>query len=211
MIIEERSKNIMCCIYLLLQNGANPSLGDINGITPLNMAVQQQCYESIQLLLKYHADPNVMISNVDKLLDDHILRTYKLSLPPHKIQHQISNDWTALHVAAYNSSEAFIAILLQHNANPNIQNNYGYTPLHLAVWRHSEASDIYSNNQLSMDDISPPNYHETCIRLLLQSTIDPDILDNTGHPAKYYATNSHIRDLIESYEPLTKCAIDQSP
>lgn len=77
----------------------------------------------------------------------------------------------------------FIKLLLDANANPNIQNSKGWTPLHLTA--------IYKN--------------ESCAQLLLEYGADYDIQDNDGQTAKSIAHNQKIVDRIENFEiPIIK-------
>ena len=48
---------------MLLDNGANPTLGDKRGLTVLHYAARQGFMEIVKLLLKYGADINLRDSN----------------------------------------------------------------------------------------------------------------------------------------------------
>ena len=52
------------------------------------------------------------------------------------------NDTTALHIAASNNDIKTIEVLLKHNANTNLRDRYGRTPLDIAVgFSHTAAAD----------------------------------------------------------------------
>lgn len=51
---------------------------------------------------------------------------------------QDDNQWTALHFASFERIEIATAKLLEHGANPNIKDNLGRTPLHVAITSKAE-------------------------------------------------------------------------
>ena len=90
---------------LLYQRGADINVRGFQGRTPLISASSRKHLEMVQWLLHRGADPNI---------SDEIYR------------------WTALHWVAQDDDLIIAQMLLQHNADPNIQNSKGEIPLHTA-------------------------------------------------------------------------------
>ena len=72
-----------------------------------------------------------------------------------------------LHIAAQNGYLEIVELLLEHGANPNVQDNDGRTPLHYAV----------------------ENCHVDVARVLLDHGADPTIRDNEGMTPLDYSSN----------------------
>jgi ankyrin repeat protein len=72
-----------------------------------------------------------------------------------------------LHIAARNGYLEIVELLLEHGANPNVQDNDGRTPLHYAV----------------------ENCHVGVARVLLDHGADPTIRDNNGMTPLDYGSN----------------------
>ncbi|KAJ5071521.1 mitogen-activated protein kinase kinase kinase [Anaeramoeba ignava] len=94
------------CIKVLLENGADPNLGNENYGFPLKMAVSNNFYEITNLLLEFGA-------NVD--------------------QADQKNQETALHFAVFSSNERITKLLLSFGANPFLKDEFDETPIDLAT------------------------------------------------------------------------------
>ena len=118
-------------ISMLLDKGADPNAQDSNGRPPLFNTSDP---EIGRLLVQHKADVNArtaegntpMMSTGDTNYLEFLLDAGA------KTDLQETNGNTALHFEAFNARASFVAILLGHNANPNIQNSAGYTPLDIA-------------------------------------------------------------------------------
>jgi ankyrin repeat protein len=119
-------------VPLLLAKGADPNAKNQYGAPPLFYAEDP---EVARQLIEHQADVNAQLaegktplmslahnSNVVAVLID----------SGAKVDTQDNNGNAALHMAVYYSSPGSVALLLAHKANPNIQNNLGYTPRDLA-------------------------------------------------------------------------------
>ena len=95
------------CVQLLLAKGANPTLYNHRGYTPLHLASRTSNFECVVLLLEGGADPNA------KDLDQR----------------------TPLHAAIGKSENSLdiIETLIAHGADVNQKDVYGFTSLHLAA------------------------------------------------------------------------------
>jgi ankyrin repeat protein len=100
----------------LLDNGADPTVRDNDGITPFHLAASYS--EDIDLL-------NLILSN-EKQVD---------------IDEKNESGMTALHMAMIKSNATAARYLIKNQANPNVADENGCTPLHLAV-KHSKDMDI---------------------------------------------------------------------
>lgn len=127
-------------VSLLLDKGANPNAKDSTGFPPLFHTTDPQI---ARLLLNYKADVNVRAVDGQTPLmrtgDTNYLQF--LLEAGAKIDLQDTNGETALHHAILDAQPLnCITILLDHKANPNIQDNTGYTPLDLVNARISNPS-----------------------------------------------------------------------
>jgi ankyrin repeat protein len=98
--------------------------------------------------------------------------------------HDISEQWTALHLAARDQNEAVVRLLLEAGANVDALDSFNNTPLVRAVFHSS------------------PN--PAVIRLLLQYGADPYKENNTGSSAVDIARIMGQNDLVAILEGRTK-------
>ena len=90
-------------VNLLLQKGANPNISQIDGLTPLHLAVNRQNILIIKELLKYKADPN---------------------------SKNLLYEQSPLHFAIKNNVDPMILlILVQYNGNLTMKDKFGKRPL----------------------------------------------------------------------------------
>ena len=133
----------VCCdnnqtlLYWLLEYGANPNLVELkNQCSPLIVASANGYLEIVRTLLQ----------------------TYEVT-----INHQDSNNATALYKACENGHSAVVEMLLMNGADPNIR---------------YKSRGIY----LSPLSISYLNKHYDLIPLLLNANANPDTYDSVGNP-----------------------------
>ncbi|MCA9424298.1 MAG: ankyrin repeat domain-containing protein, partial [Candidatus Omnitrophica bacterium] len=87
---------------------------------------------------------------------------------------------TPLHIAAFEGSEEILGIVLDHGADPDVQDSFGLTPLHLAVTEG----------------------HEGVCRALLERGADTNTKDLNGRTPLGVAlleSKAEIADLLRSY------------
>jgi ankyrin repeat protein len=138
--------NSVTWVRWFLKNGADPTIRNEDGHTPFHVAVDNaKDFEILNLLLEN--------GKVD-------------------INETTHRGRTALHIAVLNSNTATAAFLLSKEANPNVTDEDGLTPLHWAVW-YAKDMDI--------------------VELLVNhKDIDVNCLNNAGSSALDYAmTNKH--------------------
>lgn len=93
---------------LLIEKEVDINMKNNLGYTPLLLAVRNNNYTFVNLLLEFMADPNT-------------------------ISDEISGSETTLTIAAENNYYDIASVLLDYGANPNEKNKLGYGPLHLAA------------------------------------------------------------------------------
>lgn len=95
------------CVQILLHAGSSHSVVNDKNQTPLHLAAKAQCAESVEILLELGAEVNAL--DIDKR--------------------------TALHSAVCKAFLSFhvVEVLVKWGANVNIQDRYGYAPLHIAA------------------------------------------------------------------------------
>ena len=175
----------------LLQSGANPNAkgavdwgvdfgsaerfgGGKPSVSPLFLAVSMKQLPSVQLLLKFQADPNdsqtgnpsplfwvlekpdIVRALLDAGAKAEASETSFFNFAPG--QSQIYNETLLQKAASQNLAET-VALLLQHGANPNAREERGNTALHYAAFNLSD---------------------EKVFALLLDHKADPNLRNNNG-------------------------------
>ena len=110
---------------------------------------------------------------------------------------------------------AWIKDLLEKGANVNINNEFGMTPLHLAVWlRNADVSEILISygadvNARDMGGFTPLHYavhqHDAeLVRLLLNSGADPTLGNNFGDTPLDFARRHGLTDIAKLIEEFSR-------
>lgn len=109
-----REKNYNMCLRAL-ESGDDPNMKNYMDQTSVYFASSQgfenTTEQILKLLLDNGGDPNV------------------------RCRSEFASDWTPLHIATYygfNNQNNIIELLLSYKADPNIQDDFGITPLHHA-------------------------------------------------------------------------------
>jgi len=146
---------------VLLECGANR-----NDAVSMCIAARHTSNDLTQLLLAYGADPNTMAYGAE-------------------------DGRTALHVASSHGRIAVIMLLLEHGANVNAQDLYGYTPLHEAAKEgHTEVVQLLlkygSNANVQKKDgwtalhLAAPRGYLQVVKVLLERGADPHAQTQDG-------------------------------
>ena len=191
----------------LLKGNANPDIQTTEGVTPLHNATYYAHVEVIKVLLKAKADLNIL-ENLNGMAPLHIackfesLEITQLILCQPNADPNIldSNKNTPLHYAVSKINPKILQCLIAANANPNIQNKKGFTPLYtLCVHRSliSEYKVLVAMNNMLLEANADPNVqtvhemwaplHLACFRgclqivnSLLKAKANPNIQDCNG-------------------------------
>lgn len=130
-----RQKDRLALLEYFISRGTSTGLCDVKNMTPLLYAVGNQSKDLILHLLDTGFDVNFRLHRQywtaqveNRLVTYHI--NEKLRRP---VERKFSTGLTALHFSALNGMAGTTALLLEHGANPNAVDEYGDTPLHLAI------------------------------------------------------------------------------
>ena len=138
-LVLAASKGKTDIVARLLRGKANPHLQTNKGATPLHIATIYGHVEIIKILLKEKVDPNIP-DYINGIAPLHIacgsdgsleIAQVILSCPntDPNILDGIKN--TPLHYAVFSAQPKILQCLIASNANPNIRNRDGFTPLHI--------------------------------------------------------------------------------
>lgn len=184
--IENHVKNYLCRPGI----GPDMRLPTENGDTLLTWATQNQYSYVIKLILAF--DPNcelpddnettALIIATNQLFDHtEIMRDLlNAGANPNTKRH----GFTALHDAASNRDLESLQLLLEFNANTNITNADGATPLVHAAFVASEQETLSNNDFIDI------------IECLLLHKANPNIVDNAGWSALHYLVLGQERELV---------------
>ena len=163
-------------VRFLLENGAEPNIPNKYGKLPLHEAVRQGYKDTVRLLLRYGADPDMLDNDGNTSLwhvGDRVDILRLLIANGANLEFQNMKKETILHQAVLDNNEAVVRVLLYAGMDPNIQDINGDTPLHDTVV-----------------NMSP---HPKIINLLLKHDADPTIRNKEGD------TPSDIARSYDSY------------
>ncbi|KAI1144884.1 ankyrin repeat-containing domain protein [Nemania diffusa] len=170
-------------LTLLLQYNWDPNAVNNNGDTPLHSAVSnEEGIENVKRLLEAGSDPNRKNGSLLTPLYMAVEANYVniaeaiLTVGGKRVDPNLKCGrlgWTALHKAS--QQEKLTKLLLDHNADHCIKNNYGSTPLILA----SEVGNLDS------------------VRFLLKAGADPRVKSSTGSTALHRAAQNDYLEVTK--------------
>lgn len=171
----------------LLEQGADPNIiytehpsppfaGKKRFSTLLHLSVTQKNYTLMEILLSYHANPNILNDyqqsplHIAASLGDMQAMILLFKKGGHLALPDKSGN-TPLHAAACEGHIEIVRFLLEQGCSPNIVNQAGDTPLHLSACEG----------------------HTDIVRLLLITGANPNALNNANQLPLYFAANEgHI-------------------
>ena len=143
MAIEVENSKI---VHLLLSKGANVDARDELKRTPLHLATERKNCEIIQLLLDYNADINAYQRHVLTPLQIAIrlkdIKSTKILLqnganPNFAPNFQQGYRLIPIHVGVSHESLEIVELLIAYNADLNIKDHRGFTPMHVAIHKRN--------------------------------------------------------------------------
>jgi ankyrin repeat protein len=108
----------------------------------------------------------------------------------------LQNEWgTVLHYAARKGRSDIVQSLLGAGANPNVQDNEGWTPLHYAAnhGMNNHGVDINRGRRPAQ-----PQHYTEVVRVLLQHGADPTVHNAQGQTPLNYAMQQRNAHVVEA-------------
>ena len=182
--------------YLLTQAKCNPNVVTKNGNTPLHIACGNgHSHIAEYLLTQAKCNPNVVTksgdtplhiacSNGDLEIVISIIETSTLRINLDVIN---NNKQTALHIVCMNAHKEITAYLLScPGCNPNIKDNHGNTPLHIA-----SSSNFYDIVKVIVENV--------------HNIVDVHLTNNHRQTALHLACKHGHNDIVEFLVSQAKC------
>ena len=129
-------------VAFLLQKGADPNAVDELGMSPLDWAFAKPTDSTLAVvtsLLEAGAEPSIKFKRWYEICSrgpsyvDAVMRTFREhGWDINEKQRHRRSIWTHLHYFVQRGFTREVACLLSHGANPDIPDNRGRTPLHIA-------------------------------------------------------------------------------
>jgi ankyrin repeat protein len=191
---------------ILLKNWVDPNLKGSTGIAPLHAAVAGGHVDTVNLLLKYEANVNI-ISNKEKLTPLFLAFTKDRkeivrALLKHGAEVNIknSNNMTPLHKAAQNHALNSIKLLLEYGADINAEDNNKYSPLFYALLNgkdEAETVDLLLRNGAKINPITSTGWTPLLIATQKQAVKCTAVLLKNGAEVNVH-TEDHYTPLLHA-------------
>lgn len=181
-------------VELLLTNiHVNPDLGNLQGDTPLHQAVRNDDKDVAELLVAHHLDanpkpnePHEDQTHLDAPVQPESRETVQEVLEGNAhADYKDDSGTTAVDAAASEGDDELAEVMVSRDADVNVKNNEGETPLGLAVQMEVENGDF------------GPNQRRDMIELLLAKGAWIDSIDNRGLTPLQQAIAADDKYLVE--------------
>ena len=163
---------------LLLEENADPNIGDSDGETPLHSASWNGHAKVVELLLEAKANPSITNKNGTTPLSSASWRGHAevVDLLLKAIPDTADKDGeTPLHFASTSGYDKVVKLLLEAGAKHTIFNYKGHTPLSLASRKG----------------------YVVAAKLLLEAGADPNIADLRGKTLLYWASKNRQPEVVK--------------
>ncbi|PNP50515.1 hypothetical protein THARTR1_08731 [Trichoderma harzianum] len=212
-------------VKALLKLDANLTSRGKSGRTPLLEAVDLENTEIFEALLEKGADIRSQDEEGNTALHL-ILKSNNLTLTKRLIglfknesilDTQDASGHTPLHRAAYNGSVAFVELLVEAKANPNIQSNFGKLPIHqgsdnynITLLLADAGSNLDTTDQDGWTPLMQCVFWERLdvIELLLERDKNVTRLDKKGRTLLHIAVDCNDTDVLRRCLKLGSIGID---
>ena len=127
LLYENVSKDKTSNITKAIDNKLQAIASNIDHNLPLEQIINTPCLST-----------NLTLLHLAVLFNNQLLAKQLIEMGANTNPKTLGFDNTPLHFAAKHGSHEMIETLLTHNANPNLANNDGFTPLHLAAFKEDD-------------------------------------------------------------------------
>lgn len=159
-------------VKLLLEYGADPNIQNEDGLTPLDIVIDTGGYDkTVKYLMENGAYPNI-----DSEIYSDVITRNNFSALKILLKHGVDPSLFLDSAISYRKQK-MMKILLEYGANPNIQDEYGATPLHSA--------SMLGNLKM--------------VEILLENGADYTLKDIDGKEAIDYAKSQALIDIFYYY------------
>ncbi|XP_019854775.1 PREDICTED: ankyrin-1-like [Amphimedon queenslandica] len=169
---------------LLLEGGANPNLQSNYGSTPLSISCYEGHQKIVKLLLDFNADPNIQMIQFNGLTplmlacyhENHNIVKLLLQAGVY-VDAQSDHNWgriTALHIASIRNDTQLVRLLLNANADVNVQTTEGLTPMYIAC--------VQGNKEM--------------LQFFIEKKADPNLGDKYGKSPLYAAIERNSVEIV---------------
>jgi len=197
---------------LLLQYGVDPNVQNERGRTPLHVAAIRGRVDVVRFLLEHGANPNAR--DKDSMTPLHLMSDYYefLSLLTSygdmdevlKYGNPQPPRWVPFHVEV-------AKLLLEHGADLNAKNKYGWTPLHYAalngrvdivatLLEHGADPNVQDKFGRTPLHLAASEGRVDVVRLLLERGADPTVKDKDGDTPLDIARRRGHREVVSLIE-----------
>ncbi|XP_071538837.1 transient receptor potential cation channel subfamily A member 1 homolog [Panulirus ornatus] len=168
-------------VELLIKEGANPSIKDNQKYFPLHHAADRGFHECCKVLAPFY--PNDAADDKEQIppvmlaaRKGHYLCYKEMNDAKMNLSYRDIVGNTALHIVAKLGFEKFVGLLLDMGAPPNIQNNFGNTPLMEAIMK----------------------CRTSCVNILMDKGANLDMKNNSQSGVLHVAASKKAEDCLDS-------------
>ncbi|KAJ5787905.1 hypothetical protein N7457_002895 [Penicillium paradoxum] len=200
-------------VRLLLDQGADPTIGDMFGRTPLFTASQHGYVEVSRLLIEHGADadiPNNYGSTpIDVACYNGCTEVVKLLLA-HGVDITVAdeNGWTPINSACESGHIEVAKLLLAYGADITVTNSKGWTPINLACHHgyaelvklliaHGADITVTDNSGWTPINSASESGYAEVVKMLLAHGADIDISTNSGWTPIHSASGSGYTEIVK--------------
>ena len=207
----------MTSVLELLAGGVNPDCRDLEGNTPLHWAASANNTDLTSILLAHGADVDAAeisfgCTPLITAANEGFVDIARLLLKEGALVNGAdSRECTPLHYATANNQGAMVDLLLAHGASPDIPNDQGELPLHVAASyyhvvlieafvRATYADDSSTDEPpdpgcTALDD-APDGGHSAIFSVLLKHSSLPDLCNKSGDTPLHLAARDGYHKVV---------------